>query len=49
MIVDLRQKNKKLRIQVKTIEELNKAITSSREFCQEINNVLNAQARKLKF
>ena len=49
MIADLCQENKDLRIQVKDVEDLNKAIPSSRDSRQERKNILKAQARKLKF
>ena len=49
IIDNLRQENKEMRIQVKAVEDLNKAITSSHDSRQERHIVLKTQARKLKF
>ena len=49
LIVELRQENKDLRLQVKVVEHLNKAINSSHNTRQERCAVLKSQAKNLKF
>ena len=49
MIAELRDENKELRLQVKNIEELHKAVILSQRTQQERRVLLKAQAKRLKF
>ena len=48
MIIDIRQENKDLCLQVKAVEDLNKAINYLCDSDQERHNILKAQSMKLK-
>ena len=49
LIAELWQENKDLHLQLKVVEDLNKAINSSHNTQQERRVVLKSQAKKLKF